>query len=198
MIAFMADVSGILKAIENGDQKAASELLPLVYDRLRDLAEAKMAQEKAGHSLQATGLVHEAYLRLVDVKECQAWNSQGHFFAAAAEAMRRILIENARRRHTQRRGGGRRRIDFQNIDLTDPNDCDFLLQLDRSLERLQAEKPLIAEVVRMRFFGGMSIEETARATNLSVRTVNRYWAFAKAWLFNQLSEQHEQSQDHAS
>ena len=183
----MTDVSGMLEAIHNGDEQAAEKLLPLVYDELRRLAKSKMAHERDGHSLQPTALVHEAYMRLVGSKEFQNWNSKGHFFAAASEAMRRILIEHARRRQTLRRGGDRVRVDIEKIDLGDPNDCQFLIDLDRSLDQLEKEKPEIGQVVRLRFFGGLSIDEAANAMQLSIRTVNRHWAFAKSWLYKELS-----------
>ncbi len=185
----MNDVTRILMAIEQGDRAASAELLPLVYNELRRLAHIKMANEAPGHTLQPTALVHEAYLRLVDSADPQAWNSRGHFFAAASEAMRRILVETARRRQSQRRGGGQRRVDLEKVDLTDSNNCDFLTALDRSLEQLDVENAEIAQVVKLRFFAGLSIPQTASALDISVRTVNRHWAFAKAWLYKQLTEE---------
>ena len=187
-IAVMNDVTLILEAIRKGDQAASDRLLPLVYNELRRLAQSRMAQEPTGQTLQPTALVHEAYVRLVDVKSPQDWNSKGHFFAAAANAMRRILIENARRKNALKHGGGRRRIDFDKVDISDPNDPSFLTALDACLERLTEENPTVAQVVNLRFFAGLSIEQTAEATESSVRTVNRHWAFAKAWLYAELAE----------
>ena len=184
----MSEVTRILSAIEQGDPAASEELLPLVYNELRRLAQMKMAQEASAQTLQPTALVHEAYLRLVDSNNPQAWNSRGHFFGAAAEAMRRILVENARRKQRLRHGGGRKRVDLEKLDLSDPNDSEFLTALDRSLDLLAQEHAVIAQVVSLRFFVGLSIQETADALNLSVRTVNRHWAFAKAWLYQELSE----------
>jgi RNA polymerase sigma factor (TIGR02999 family) len=183
----MNDVTSILEAIQNGDQAASSDLLPLVYNELRRLAQAKISSEPSGHTLQATALVHEAYVRLVDVENPQAWNSKGHFFAAAAIAMRRILIENARRKNTLRRGGDRKRIDVESLDFSDPNDASFLIALDNSMEGLEAVNSLAAKVVNLRFFAGLSIEQTAAAIDVSMRTANRHWAFAKAWLHAELS-----------
>lgn len=185
----MSEVTRIINAIELGDQAASEQLLPLVYNELRRLAQVKMAQEPSGQTLQPTALVHEAYLRLVDAKNPQAWNSRGHFFAAAAQAMRRILVENARRKQGLRHGGGRKRLDLDKLELSDPNDSEFLTALDESLEQLGEQDPVIAQVVSLRFFVGLSIEETAQAMNVSVRTVNRHWAFAKAWLYQDLSNE---------
>lgn len=188
MMDAMNDVTLILQAIEDGDPAASERLLPLVYNELRRLAQSRLANEPAGQTLQPTALVHEAYMRLVDAKSPQNWHSKGHFFAAAATAMRRILIDIARRKKSQRRGGGRHRVDMEKIDLTDPNNCEFLTALDASLDQLAEDNPVIAQVVNLRFFVGLSIEETSKALDISVRTVNRHWTFAKAWLFDQLSE----------
>ena len=185
----MNDVTRILEAIQQGDQAASDQLLPLVYDELRRLAQARMAQEPSAQTLQPTALVHEAYVRLVDAKNPQAWNSKGHFFAAAANAMRRILVENARRKKCVRRGGDRQRVDVEKIEFEDPNDAAFLTALDASLEQLAEESPIVAQVVSLRFFAGLSIEQTSEALNISVRTVNRHWSFAKAWLYSQLSDE---------
>jgi len=185
----MNDVTRILQAIQQGEQAASDQLLPLVYNELRRLAQAKMAHEPSGQTLQPTALVHEAYVRLVDSSNPQAWNSKGHFFAAAANAMRRILVENARRKMSLRRGGDRRRVDVEKIDFANPNDASFLTALDESLEQLAEEKPLVAQVVTLRFFAGLSIEQTSEALDVSVRTVNRHWSFAKAWLHSQLSDE---------
>ena len=187
----MNDVTQLLEAIQHGDPAAADHLLPMVYDELRRLARSKLAAEPSGHSLQPTALVHEAYLRLVDVKKPQAWNSKGHFFAAAALAMRRILIENARKKKSQRRGGGWQKKDLTKIELTNPNDSDFLIALDESLDQLSHEHPNAAQVVCLRFFAGLSIEQTSEALNVSARTVNRDWLFGKTWLFDRLSKEQD-------
>jgi RNA polymerase sigma factor (TIGR02999 family) len=182
----MSDVTRILVAIEEGDPLAAEQLLPLVYDELRRLAARRLAKEGSGQTLQATALVHEAYLRLVDQEQAQEWNSRGHFFAAAAEAMRRILVENARRKGRLRHGGGRGRIDLDQLDLADEGPADDLLALDEALGRLAIEQPVVAEVVKLRYFAGLTIEQAAEALGLSVRTANRHWANALAWLYQQL------------
>jgi RNA polymerase sigma factor (TIGR02999 family) len=182
----MSDVTRILSAIEQGDRHASEQLLPLVYEELRRLAAQKMAQEKLGQTLQATALVHDAYIRLVDVAHPQDWKSRGHFFAAAAEAMRRILVEGARRKKRQRHGGDHRRIDLDQLQLPDPADYEELLALNDALDRLADEEPTAAAVVKMRYFAGLTIEETAEAIGISVRTANRDWAYAKAWLYQQL------------
>jgi RNA polymerase sigma factor (TIGR02999 family) len=182
----MSDVTRILNAAEQGDPHAAKQLLPLVYEELRRLAASKMAEEKPGQTLQATALVHEAFLRLVDEDQAQQWNSRGHFFAAAAEAMRRILVEKARRKGRTRHGGASHRVDLDtDIQVSDATD-DELLALDEALGRLAKDEPEAAEVVKLRYFAGLTIEEAALALNISVRTVNRHWAFARAWLFQQL------------
>jgi RNA polymerase sigma factor (TIGR02999 family) len=183
----MGDVTLILAGIEQGDPTASEQLLPLVYEELRQLAAHRLAQEAPGQTLQATALVHEAYLRLVDVKEAQQWNSRGHFFAAAAEAMRRLLVERARRKKRVRHGGGRQRVDLD-TELYVSNDADeSLLALDEALGRLAADEPAAAEVVKLRYFAGLTIQQTAAALNISVRTVNRHWTYARAWLYEQLN-----------
>jgi RNA polymerase sigma factor (TIGR02999 family) len=182
----MSDVTRILSAIEQGDPQAAAQLLPLVYEELRKLAAQKLAEEKPGQTLQTTALVHEAYLRLVDVDRAQQWDSRRHFFAAAAEAMRRILVENARRKRRLRHGGGRARLALEDIEPCDPGRPEELLALDEALDRLTAEEPAVAEVVKLRYFAGLTLEQAALTLNLSLRTVNRHWAYAKAWLFEQL------------
>ena len=183
----MTDVTRILSAIEDGDPHAAAQLLPLVYDELRRLAADKMAQEKPGQTLQATALVHEAYLRLVDVEQAQQWNSRGHFFAAAAEAMRRVLIDNARRRHSQRRGGAAERRSLDGLAAAVPASDDEMLAVNEALERLQQVDPSKAELVKLRYFGGLTVPEAALALGISVTTANRYWAYARAWLHEELA-----------
>jgi RNA polymerase sigma factor (TIGR02999 family) len=183
----MSEVTRILATIEQGNPNAAERLFPLVYDELRKLAGRRLAHEKPGQTLQATALVHEAYLRLVGNEDPADWSSRGHFFAAAAEAMRRILVENARRKRRLRHGGGRRRIDLDGLDAGD-EPSDDLLALDEALDRLATEEPVVAAVVMLRYFAGLTIEETAAALGISVRTANRHWAFAKAWLYRQLNE----------
>jgi RNA polymerase sigma factor (TIGR02999 family) len=187
----MSDVTRILSAIEQGDPHAASQLLPLVYDELRLLAAQKMAREVSGQTLQATALVHEAYLRLVGEEEGRHWNSRGHFFAAAAEAMRRILVEKARRKQRLRHGGGRRRLDLDQVAVLQVETAEELLELDEALERLAGEEAVVAEVVKLRYFAGLAIAETAVALGISVRTANRHWAYARAWLYQQLTQQAE-------
>ena len=183
----MSEVTQILNAIGQGDSRASAELLPLVYDELRKLAAQKLFQEKPGQTLQATALVHEAYLRLLGPAADKSWNNRGHFFAAAAEAMRRILIDSARRKNRQRHGGEHQRVDLDSqLDFSEQPD-DNLLALDEALQRLALEDPEAAEVVKLRYFAGLTIEDTALALNISVRTTNRHWAFARAWLYQQLS-----------
>ena len=183
----MGDVTRILSAIDQGDPAVAEQLLPLVYDELRRLAKQKLSQEKPGQTLQATALVHEAYLRLVGSDD-QPWDSRGHFFCAAAEAMRRILVENARRKQTEKRGGGQRRYDLLESDaVTQPPDND-LLALDEALSRLSDEEPEMAELVKLRYFAGLNVEQAAQALGVSPRTVTRHWAFARAWLLRELSD----------
>ena len=183
----MSDVTHILSAIEQGDPHAAEQLLPLVYEELRQLAAHKLAQEAPGQTLQATALVHEAYLRLVDVEKAQRWDSRGHFFAAAAEAMRRVLIDNARRRHSQRRGGEAERRSLEGLEAAVPASEAELLAVDEALERLQKADPTKAELVKLRYFGGLTIPEAAQALGISITTANRYWAYARAWLHEELA-----------
>jgi len=183
----MSEVTHILSAIEGGDPRAAERLLPLVYDELRKLAAQKLAQEKPGQTLQATALVHEAYLRLVGQRVEQAWNGRGHFFAAAAEAMRRILVEKARRRKRVRHGGGRQRMGLDEACPLVPPPCDDLLALDDALTRLAALNPVRAELVKLRFFAGLTTAEAAEALGVSVATAERYWTFARTWLYAELS-----------
>jgi RNA polymerase sigma factor (TIGR02999 family) len=177
----VSDVTHILEAIERGDPKAADELLPLVYEELRKLAAQKMAHEAAGHTLQPTALVHEAWLRLVGSGH-EKWNGRGHFFSAAAEAMRRILIEAARRRHSQRRGGGLERVDLDDSQLILERPADEILAVDEALDKLAKEDPLAAELVKLRYFIGMALPEAAQALRISPRTADRLWAYARTWL----------------
>jgi RNA polymerase sigma factor (TIGR02999 family) len=184
----MSDVTRILSAIEQGDPQAAERLLPLVYDELRKLAAAKLAQEKPGQTLQATALVHEAYLRLVGAEPDVPWNSRGHFIAAAAEAMRRILVDNARRKKTAKHGGKRKRIDLSQVEPAAEADPDALLDLDEALTRLAGEDPDAAGVAKLRIFTGLSVEETAQALSTSRASAYRQWAYARAWLHAQLRD----------
>lgn len=179
----MSEVTRILSRIEKGDGQAAEQLLPLVYEELRRLATAKMAQEKPGQTLQATALVHEAYIRLVDRTTVQSWDSRGHFFAAAAEAMRRILIEESRRKRSLRRGGALIRIEMKDAPAdTSGADADDLLALDDALTKLAELDAPAAELVKLRYFAGLTVEEAARTLGISSRTAKRNWAFARAWL----------------
>jgi len=183
----MTDVTRILSAIERGDRHAAEQLLPLVYDELRKLAAQRLAQEKPGQTLQATALVHEAYLRLVGGGAASfGWNSRGHFFGAAAEAMRRILVENARRKRAVKHAGERARVSLEGLDLVDEAPPEQLLALDEALTRLAAEDPGKAELVKLRFFTGLSIEATAQALSISPATAKRWWTFARAWLHREV------------
>ncbi len=174
----MSDVTKILSAMEAGDSKAAAQLLPVLYDELRRLAVQKLANERPGQTLQATALVHEAYLRLVDVERSQHWNSRGHFFAAAAEAMRRILVDNARRKRTTKHGGDWARIEVQDVASDAGSKCDDLLALDEALTKLAVEEPAKADLVKLRYFAGMSLEEAAEALGISRTTASRYWTYA--------------------
>ena len=178
----MSHVTRILSAIEQGDGQAAEQLLPLVYDELRKLAAAKLANEKPGQTLQATALVHEAYIRLVDVEKAQHWNSRGHFFGAAAEAMRRILVDRARQKRTEKRGGDRCRVNLDPKELADGERSEKLLALDEALSRLEQQDPAKAELVKLRYFAGFTGEQVAQALGISTTTADRYWAYARAWL----------------
>jgi RNA polymerase sigma factor (TIGR02999 family) len=183
----MSEVTRILSAIEQGDADAGEQLLLVVYDELRKLAAQKLANEAPGQTLQATALVHEAFLRLVDVDNAQQWNSRGHFFAAAAEAMRRILIDNARRKGRQKRGGpGRQRLDLDSQDLVSQNMPDELLLLDDALAALSAEEPEAGQLVKLRYFAGLSIDQAAELLGLSRTTAYEHWAYARAWLHAEL------------
>ncbi len=182
----MSDVTRILSAIEHGDQAAAKQLLPLVYQELRKLAAAKLAREKPGQTLQPTVLVHEAYIRLVDSDQPQQWNGRGHFFAAAAEAMRRILIENARRKQSQKHGGTRQRVRLDIAAVADEDRTDDLLALDEALTQLEARWPDKANLVKLRYFAGLTIPDAALALGVSTATAERYWTFSRAWLHSRL------------
>jgi RNA polymerase sigma factor (TIGR02999 family) len=183
----MNDVTRILSAIEQGDPHAAGQLLPLVYDELRQLAAAQLAQERPGQTLEATALVHEAYLRLVGVEQPQQFNSRGHFFAACAEAMRRILVENARRKNRVKHGGTCRRVDLDASCLVAPDPEDDVEALDEALRRLEAADPLAARLVQLRFFAGLSMAEAAQALGVPLRTAERNWTYARAWLHRALA-----------
>jgi RNA polymerase sigma factor (TIGR02999 family) len=183
----MTDASQILKSAEMGDPQAASQLLPLVYDELRKLAAHKLALEKPGHTLNPTALVHEAYLRLMGNKPEQPWDGRRHFFAAAAEAMRRILIEKARRKGRLRHGGDRNRLPLDDVSIAEDADDERLLALDEALDRFAAVDEMGAEVVKLRYFVGLTIELGAEALGISVRTANRHWVYARTWLFQELS-----------
>src|SRR5271166_6395868 len=181
----MSDITLVLQAIGRGEKQAAEELLPLVYEQLRRLAASRMAQEAPGQTLQATALVHEAWLRLVK-DEDQTWQNRAHFFGAAAEAMRRIVIENARRKSRLKRGGGLMRVDISELDLADGTPDDKILMIDEAIEALKACEPEVGQLVVMRFFGGVPNQELAESLGVTVRTVERRWVFAKAWLFDWL------------
>src|SRR5436190_15487171 len=191
----MIEVTEILSAIERGDACAAEQLLPIVYGELRRMAARRLAREQPGLTLQPTALVHEAYLRLVGQGRDLQWNGRGHFFAAAAEAMRRILVENARKKGRVRHGGGRRRVDLLDAEVAvAPSDDEQILLLDEALTRLAAARPQAAELVQLRFFSGLTIEEAATMLDLSPRTARRLWVFARAWLRREM----ESSADSAS
>jgi RNA polymerase sigma factor (TIGR02999 family) len=180
----MNEVTHILSAIEAGDAHAAEQLLPLVYDELRQLAAQKLGQEKPGQTLQATALVHEAYLRLVDVKQAQHWNGRGHFFAAAAEAMRRILIDNARGKHRLKRGGGLRKVELADAAAPPPESA--VLALDEALTQLAAEDAVAARVVELRYFAGLGHDDIAAVLGITVYVARQKWTYARAWLRNAL------------
>lgn len=183
----MTDVTRILSAIEQGEQQATDELLPLIYEELRRLAARKMSREPAGHTLQATALVHEAFIRLVEAKD-QKWSSRGHFFGAAAEAMQRILVENARRKGRLKRGGrlSKRPLD-ETVIVSEAGDLD-LLALDEALKKLALEDPEKAKLVRLRYFAGLTIQQAADLMNWSVATANRHWSYARSWLFQEINK----------
>jgi RNA polymerase sigma factor (TIGR02999 family) len=182
----MSEVTQILSRIESGDATASEQLLPLVYDELRRLAAARLAHEKPGQTLQATALVHEAYLRLVDGDPSQHWNSRGHFFGAAAEAMRRILVESVRSKAREKRGGDWKRIDFEELDVTTSVSPDQLVALDDAVQRLSALDHIAGDLVKLRYFAGLSLDEAASAVGVSTATGYRHWAYARAWLRSEL------------
>jgi RNA polymerase sigma factor (TIGR02999 family) len=182
----MPDVTGILSQIEQGDPQAAEQLLPLVYNELRKLAAARLAHEKPGQTLQATALVHDAYIRLVDVEKAQHWDSRGHFFAAATEAMRRILVDNAHRKKSLKRGGNRKRIDLDDIDPTIQPEGDDLLALDEALNRLAEVEPRTADLVKLRYFAGFTNKQAAELLGISPRKGDSVWAYARVWLHDRI------------
>ena len=183
----VSEVTCILSAIEQGDPSAAEKLLPLVYDELRKLAAQRLAQEKPGQTLQATALVHEAYLRLVEVDKAPHWNSRGHFFAAAAEAMRRILVDQARRKLSLRHGGNWQRHPIEDQEIEAPEPSADLLAIHDALERFQAVDAMAAQIVKLRYFAGLTIRQAAEALAISTSTADRSWAYARAWLHTALS-----------
>jgi RNA polymerase sigma factor (TIGR02999 family) len=191
----MSEISRILSAIEQGDPQAAEQLLPLVYEELRRLATQKMGLEAPGQTLQATALVHEAYLRLVGAQKVQRWDSRGHFFAAAAEAMRRILINRARDKKRVKRGGERRRVDLDRIEIALDTNDEQLIALDEALTQLAVEDPEAARLVNLRFFAGLTLKDAAVSLGFAPRTAERQWAYARAWLYARLRSDNSQSDD---
>ena len=185
----MSEVTRILQSIEDGDPKAAEKLLPLVYDELRKLAASKMAQEQPGQTLQATALVHEAYIRLVDVQIAQKWDSRGHFFSAAAEAMRRIQVDNARRQQSLKRGGGWKKVELGESRISFCVPEEDLLSMDEAIGKLSQDEPQAAELVKLRYFVGLPLSEAAEVLGLSRATASRYWAYAKAFLVCELADE---------
>jgi len=184
----MSEATRILQSIDSGDPNAAEELLPLVYNELRRLAASKMARENPGQTLQATALVHEVYIKLIG-SENQEWKGSAHFFGAAAEAMRRILIDNARRKQRARHGGGKPKVDLDKVDVAMESDSDTLLLIHEALDALAKEDPLKAELVKLRFFVGMSVSEAGQMLGLSERTIHRHWTFTRAWLYEHIKLQ---------
>jgi RNA polymerase sigma factor (TIGR02999 family) len=189
----MSEVTRVLSAIEQGDPRAAEQLLPLVYDELRKLAAQRLAQEKPGQTLQATALVHDAYIRLVDVEKVQHWNSRGHFFSAAAEAMRRILVENARRKKRICHGGDLHRLNLDQLEISGQSADEDFLALDEALEGLAQADPQAANLVKLRYFTGLTIPQAAEILGVSPRSANFLWAYAKSWLLRWLKGENEQS-----
>jgi RNA polymerase sigma factor (TIGR02999 family) len=189
----MSEVTQLLSAIDQGDPKAADQLLPLVYDELRKLAAAKLVHEQPGQTLQATALVHEAYLRLVQGEAVPSWQSRGHFFASAAEAMRRILINRARDKRRLKRHGARKRLDLDRVELAVDTNDETLIEIDEALARLEREDKVAADLVKLRFFAGLSLKQSAQSLGLSQRTGERQWAYARAWLYDHLRRSEDSS-----
>ncbi len=187
----MSEVTSILTAIDQGDPHAADKLLPLLYAELRQLAAQRLSQEKPGQTLQATALVHEAYLRLVDGGKATHWNSRGHFFSAAAEAMRRILVEQARSKQRLKRGGGRQRVNLDDVEIGLGGPCDDLVALDEAMTKLAQEYPEKAELVKLRYFAGLTNSDAAKALGISTATADRYWTYARAWLCREVIAEEE-------
>ena len=188
----MTDVTRILNAIEHGNPQAADELLPLIYEELRILATQKLSHEVPGQTLQATALVHEAYIRLVG-KDDRNWDNRGHFFTAAAEAMRRILIDIARRKKSQRRGGQRQRVNLDSLKVVSEDSSDGLIELDEAPTRLANQDPEVADLVKLRYFGGLTLEQAAEIKGISRRTAGRYWKYARLWLYREMAKGDEQT-----
>jgi RNA polymerase sigma factor (TIGR02999 family) len=191
----MSDVTRILSQIESGEPHAAKELLPLVYSELRRLAAAKLAQEKPGQTLQATALVHDAYVRLVDVKQAQHWSSRGHFYSAAAEAMRRILVDSARRKQSRKHGGGQQRLDLEDLEIVLPEIREDVMALDEALTKLAKTDRTLADLVQLRFFAGLPLPEVAQMLGISARTADRQWAYARAWLHQEIRGEPQEKAD---
>ena len=193
MLDLMSEVTRILSAIEQGDPSAADQLLPLVYGELRKLAAHKLAHEKPGQTLEATALVHEAYIRLVDVDELQRWNGRGHFFAAAAEAMRRILVDQARKKMSRKRGGGLERLPLEEVEISAPEPALDLLAVNDALEKFERIDKAAADLVKLRYYAGLTLPQAAEALGISSSTADRQWAYARAWLHAELRENDAES-----
>ena len=183
----MSEVTRILNALQDGDEAASEQLLPIVYDELRQLASSRLAAEAPGQTLQPTALVHEAYIRLVGSN--QSWDNKGHFFAAAAEAMRRILVDRARKKQRQKHGGGRSRVDLTNVDVAVEAPAEELLALDQALQDLEREDPKKADLVKLRFFAGLTSSQAAEVLGISKATADRHWSFSRAWLFQRVGSE---------
>jgi RNA polymerase sigma factor (TIGR02999 family) len=188
----MSDVTRILNAIEQGDARAADELLPLVYEELRLLAAHRLSREVPGQTLQATALVHEVYIRLIG-GEAENWDSGRHFFAAAAEAMRRILVDNVRRKKSQKRGGGRQKVNLDNLAVVEKNPYDDIIELDEALTKLANQEPEVAELVKLRYFGGLTLEQAAKVKGISRRTAGRHWNYARLWLYREMAKRDDRT-----
>ena len=187
----MSEFAEILAAAKKGDRNAAEELLPVVYDELRRMAGLKLAREASGQTIQATVLVHDAWMKLADPADAQ-WDSRGHFFASAAEAMRRLLVDNARRKKSQKRGGGQAKVDLDRVEVAIDTDADHLIAVNDALDKLAEEQPAAAELVKLRFFVGLTQKDAAVLLDISERTAKRYWAFARARLYEEIKESFEQ------